>query len=246
MRKNLFYDKCLHFPLDTCYFVAYSSMKFGKLTALALAGTLTFAACKYDEGPKMSLRTKRDRVSNEWIVEKFTLDGKDMTKVINKDSSVHISTPQQEDTMITYNFTTILSFFRTGSYGVDVVRVEKDANNNPKYTTNNAAYKAENVYQGFNAMPGCSAIYNAYLDSMPSPFKYIKPHGKWAFDKGHYKIMVKPDLSFINDETGNAKNTLDWTIIRLNEKKMILEGLDENFKPWRMELKAINKEDYFL
>lgn len=232
----------MHFPLDTCYFVAYSSMKFGKLTALALAGTLTFAACKYDEGPKMSLRTKRDRVSNEWLVEKFTLNGKDLTKVVNKDSSVSF----QGDTTISYNFTTILSFSRTGGYKTDVVRVTKDANNNPKYTTNQAAASAERLNQGFNALPGCSAIYNAYLDSMPSPFKYIKFAGKWAFDKGHYKIMVKPDLSFVNDETGNAKNTLNWTIIRLNEKKMILEGLDENFKPWRMELKAINKEDYFL
>jgi len=57
-------------------------MKFVKLTSLALAGMLTFAGCKYEEGPKISLRAKRDRVANEWRIEKYTYNDSDFTNQI--------------------------------------------------------------------------------------------------------------------------------------------------------------------
>ncbi len=47
-------------------------MKTLKLATLLLAGTLLFGStsCKYEEGPSISLRTKKARVAGEWGVEK--------------------------------------------------------------------------------------------------------------------------------------------------------------------------------
>lgn len=210
-------------------------MKFGKLTVLSLvAGALAFAACKYEDGPRMSLRAKRDRVANEWKIDKFELNDQDLYSRVNPVYKVSIPNP---DTTITYEFATLVCLYRTGYYGLEIVMVKRDANNVPTYYSNHQ--------MNFNQLPGCSTVYNHMIDSLPSPFKYIRPHGKWAFDKGHYKIEVMPDLSFVNDETGNAKNTLDWTITKLAEKSMHLKGLDENNKIWKVEFKAINKEPYF-
>ena len=47
-------------------------MKTLKITTLFLAAALTFGStsCKYEEGPGISLRTKKARVAGEWIIEK--------------------------------------------------------------------------------------------------------------------------------------------------------------------------------
>lgn len=223
----------MHLSSLTSYFVANSSMKFGKLTALAIAGTLTFAACKYEEGPRISLRNKRDRVANEWKIEEFSMGDVDMKNRLEFTGDTTI-----DGKKYVYHFATILSFFRTGGYSLEVCQVVTDANGNEEYLTNHEV--------NFDKLPGGHQIvYGHMVDSFPAPFKYIRPGGKWSFDKGHYKIQVKPDLSFVNDETGNAKNTLDWTIVKLAQKEMKLKGLDENNNPWKMRLKAINKEPYF-
>ncbi len=47
-------------------------MKTLKLTTLLLAAALVFGStsCKYEEGPAVSLRTKKARVVGEWVIEK--------------------------------------------------------------------------------------------------------------------------------------------------------------------------------
>lgn len=222
-------------------------MKFGKLIALTIAGALTFAACKYEEGPRISFRAKRDRVANEWKVVSMKLHDSD---ILNSVNPVYVIPDFQNEDTIIYEFNTILNLYRTGSFGCELVLVTRDANQNPTYITNHMACTYFGVtpppgQQGFTWLPKCSAVYYNTLTNLPAPFKFIMPHGNWTFDKGHYKIQVKPDLSFVNDESGTAKNTLDWTIVKLAEKTMKLKGLDENNQVWEMELKAINKENYF-
>ncbi|MEN8839301.1 MAG: hypothetical protein ABF238_02205 [Flavobacteriales bacterium] len=48
-------------------------MKTLKLTTLLLAVALVFGStsCKYEEGPALSLRTKKARVAGEWTIEKI-------------------------------------------------------------------------------------------------------------------------------------------------------------------------------
>lgn len=65
-------------------------MKTLKLTTLLLALTLVFGStsCKYEEGPGISLRTKKARVAGEWIVEKTIDEDGTETTVAESDSPV--------------------------------------------------------------------------------------------------------------------------------------------------------------
>ncbi|MFI5202853.1 MAG: hypothetical protein ACHQF2_00030 [Flavobacteriales bacterium] len=64
---------------------------------------LTIASCnKYEEGPSLSLRSKKARLTGEWKADKFTLNGTDITSAflasagsdytmhLDKDGAYHI------------------------------------------------------------------------------------------------------------------------------------------------------------
>lgn len=52
---------------------------------MAVTGLFTFTMCnKYDEGPMLSLRSKTERVANNWKVAQAIEDGKDVTGDYNK------------------------------------------------------------------------------------------------------------------------------------------------------------------
>ena len=203
-------------------------MKIVKLTALAVAGVLTFAACKYEEGPKISLRSKRDRVANEWKIVKYEYNGFDVTQKVNQTSG------QAE-----VPFMLIINLERTGGYGVEIVKKSTDANGNETYITN----ATESNGKGFDAC--CSTEYHMFIDSLPSHFKYIIPHGIWSFDKGHTKIQVKPELSYQKDSIMSQRNTIDWGIVMLKEKELKVKGRDEHDIEWKLDLKPLNKEPFF-
>jgi hypothetical protein len=42
---------------------------------LVSALAIVFTGCKYEEGPGISLRTKRDRIANEWKITGYQIDG---------------------------------------------------------------------------------------------------------------------------------------------------------------------------
>ncbi|MBR9859171.1 lipocalin family protein [bacterium] len=50
-----------------------------KINILILCVAFVFASCKYEEGPAISLSTKKDRVANTWNVYEATNDGEDVT-----------------------------------------------------------------------------------------------------------------------------------------------------------------------
>lgn len=55
-------------------------MKFFKILGLGLISTIAFTSCnKYEEGPIVSLQSKKARVSNTWIVAEATDEGEDVT-----------------------------------------------------------------------------------------------------------------------------------------------------------------------
>ena len=50
----------------------------------ALLVLLITASCnKYEDGPKLSLRTRKARLINEWVVSKYIVDGTDQTAYFN-------------------------------------------------------------------------------------------------------------------------------------------------------------------
>lgn len=52
-------------------------LKIGILLMLVL--TLSIQACKYEEGPKLSLRSKHTRAVNTWVLDKVYENGNDKT-----------------------------------------------------------------------------------------------------------------------------------------------------------------------
>jgi hypothetical protein len=55
-------------------------MKITTITTLALTLVFALSSCnKYEEGPKLSLKSKKARISNEWVIEKATRNGEDVT-----------------------------------------------------------------------------------------------------------------------------------------------------------------------
>lgn len=51
----------------------------------ALVVTFALSGCKkYEEGPTVSFRTKRDRITNLWKFENVTYDGQDVTNQFNR------------------------------------------------------------------------------------------------------------------------------------------------------------------
>lgn len=201
-------------------------MKIVKFASLVIAGALTFAACKYEDGPKISLRAKRDRVANEWRIEKYTYNDSDRTNLLVQPDDIF-----QGDLP---PFQIVLNLYRTGAYGVEIVQKKKDADGNELYVTNHT--------QKFDEC--CSTEYHSFLDGLPAHIQYIMSHGTWSFDKGHTKLQVKPELSYVASEIQTQRNTIDWGIVMLKEKEMKVKGRDANDIEWTLHLKAINSEPW--
>jgi hypothetical protein len=55
------------------------------LLTLALLGSIGLSSCsKYEDGPAFSLRSKKDRITNTWRVERATNGGSDVTGAFNQ------------------------------------------------------------------------------------------------------------------------------------------------------------------
>ena len=53
------------------------------LFAVVAMALVTFSSCgKYEEGPGISLRSKKARVVNTWVIEKYLVNGEDLTSQI--------------------------------------------------------------------------------------------------------------------------------------------------------------------
>ncbi len=51
--------------------------------AVVSMALVTFSSCgKYEEGPGISLRSKKSRVVNTWVIEKYLVNGEDLTSQI--------------------------------------------------------------------------------------------------------------------------------------------------------------------
>jgi hypothetical protein len=209
-----------------------------KITRFCLAAvglSLVFTACKYEDGPGISLRAKRDRIANEWIVDQFIYDGKDVTDSVNS----------RQDT-----FSIIFEMTRTGSYSLEWVRYTVDPNNGIKhYGTSHAVNHNLN-----NSGP---ALWNPinmgnYARKMPIPFKVLGSRGFWRFDDKHERISIGTESSYSTapaDGNGNGtefeQNARFWTITKLKEKNIAFKGVDSTGKSWSVQLKNLNREPYW-
>lgn len=56
-----------------------------KILLLSLITVLAVSCKKYEEGPSLSLRSKKARVANKWKIEKVVIDGDDVTSLQPED-----------------------------------------------------------------------------------------------------------------------------------------------------------------
>ncbi len=64
-----------------------------KLILISFIAVLGFglnSCSKYEEGPSLSLRTKKARLVNEWVVQSYTVGGVDQTSMLPTDYSLNI------------------------------------------------------------------------------------------------------------------------------------------------------------
>ncbi|MBM3920718.1 MAG: hypothetical protein FJ347_05770 [Sphingomonadales bacterium] len=205
--------------------------KINRFCVAAVLISIVFTACKYEDGPGISLRAKRDRIANEWIVGEFIYDGKNVTDSVNS----------RQDT-----FSIIFEMTRTGSYSVEWVRYTVDPNNGMKYYGTSHATN-HNLNNSGPAMWNPQNIGN-YGRKMPIPLKVLGARGFWSFDEKHKKISIGPESSY-NAEPSNGnryhENARFWNITKLKEKNIAFKGVDSTGKSWSMQLKNLNREPYW-
>ncbi len=187
-------------------------MKLKLIGSLLIAATFILSACKYEEGPAVSLRSKRDRISNEWHYDKFMYNGVDVTNQIN--------TPQYE---------LILSINRMGGYEMAMVK-----------PLGGGKYETTHTGNGPNGTKWSSGSIDTFTTGLPHPISYILWFGDWSFDKGHYKIQLKPELSYDESNKGQVLSH-DWTIQRLAQKELKVWGQDDMDIHWEATLSPINE-----
>jgi hypothetical protein len=64
---------------------------FFKIISSLLLAVVVLSACnKYEDGPKFSLMTKKARLTGEWVVEEYTVDGVDHTADFNSTMGAYV------------------------------------------------------------------------------------------------------------------------------------------------------------
>ena len=201
----------------------------------AVTLALVFSGCKYEDGPGISLRSKRDRIANEWIVDQFIYDGKDVTDSVNS----------RQDT-----FSIIFELTRTGSYSLEWVHYTVDPNNGIKYYGTSHASN-HNLNNSGPALWNPKNIGN-YGRKLPIPFKVLGSRGFWNFDDKHDNINIGKERSYTTEPAngngnGNGfhQNARVWTITKLKEKNIAFKGVDSTGKSWSVQLKNLNREPHW-
>ena len=79
-------------------------------------GLAIFSSCgKYDEGPSLSLRSKKSRVVNTWVIEKYLVNGNDATTIMLAVYGEHSLIFKSDDS---YEFSTVPGR-KTGTWSFD-------------------------------------------------------------------------------------------------------------------------------
>ncbi|MDI1235772.1 MAG: hypothetical protein PSX81_15955 [bacterium] len=168
-------------------------IKIKNLLIIVAISSLILSACKYDEGPGISLRTKRVRISNEWIVTDYQVNG-------NTDNAIKSSFVHGDSLQL------VLSINKTGKYEYNLQYTEAYQNST-----------AWNKYFVAN-QTGLVNLYYEYTKN--SLFKLLTSHGAWSFGSKHSNIVFgAPDLSHAEGES----RPLDCKIIMLKAKNLKIE-----------------------
>lgn len=177
-------------------------MKSFKLTLLALAAfTFVFSGCKYEEGPGISFRSKKDRVANEWKVTGYEIDG-------NEDAAAKNSFRSSGDSI-----ELIFTMTRNYNYSMNMAYVDGYVSPSGDKLLSPNASDVRDYYDISNAF-GTNNKLN----------KKIGSSGKFSFDDKYRKLRYSAnengDLAYAE---GGDTAIVTAEIIMLKNKMLKLE-----------------------
>ncbi len=186
------------------------------ITAIALV----FAGCKYEEGPGISFRSKKDRIANEWKITGYEVDG-------NSDDAMKNSFRSSGDSV-----ELIFTLTRNFNYSMNMAYVDGYVSpSGDKLLSPNA-----NDLRGYQDILGAFSVSNKL-------FMKLKQSGKWAFGDKYKQVNFgangNGDLSY--PENGGDTSLVKADIIMLKNKMLKLEFKIEN-KQHRITFEPKNKE----
>ncbi len=213
-----------------------------------LAITVLLSACKYEEGPGISLRSKRDRVSNEWKVDEYSYtplngtaqDRKADYNFTNDSFYTYFTKPNPADPTLTvldstlslHTYSYVFVITRTASYSLDVV----DQDNNGIDPRMMAQFVAQKTRLVSKSIPDPLGMFN------------IGGRGEWSFVNKSSKIQFKPDnggSNYIGDDIKAGKMApVVFDIVMLTNDKMKLKAEDVNGGKHEYTLTAFNPDQY--
>lgn len=186
---------------------------FKKLFFLASIVTLAFTACKYEDGPGISLTSKRDRLSNEWTITDYNVqDNSDASNDTLKKSFINGDSIEL-----------VWTIMRTGHYNMNVAYTNSysEKNGGVQLPSNQSTIIAEKKFD--------------YTKNVI--FSKIGSSGKWTFDHRHNKAQFGRDLSKASDS-----EVLRCEILELRNKKVKMSFFDAAGKKNTVTLEPKNKE----
>lgn len=217
-----------------------------KLLYSIIALSVLLTACKYDEGPGISLRSKRDRVANEWAVDAYSYTAKGGSSVdrsgwynikgdtiytyFTRPSTVDTTQQVLDSTYKIYDYSYVLILTRNGNYSQEVVDGEnKSLDPRLRFNFSDQNYRA-----------------NQTKSPDPLGFLVLSNNGDWSFIAKHDRIQMNHDLGGANYTEEDIKNgrsaPVIFDIIMLRNDEMKLTAIDVyggkheyTFKPIRTE-----------
>jgi hypothetical protein len=186
--------------------------KFNLILTVLFLTSIALTSCKYEEGPGISLISKRDRLANEWSVVNYKINNEDNAAALNSfksgDSVEHI-----------------FSISRSGyfSFGPQYTKAFSKANNNKIMVYN------DNLYELFNTLNENTFIKNAATQ------------GRWSFTERHDKVVFgnngNGDLSKASDA-----EVLICDIVQLKNKELKISFTAKDGTKHLMTMEPRNSE----
>jgi hypothetical protein len=171
---------------------------FKNLLIIVTTFTLVFSACKYEEGPGISFRQKRQRLANAWMCTNYQVDGAVNDSILNS---------------FTYgdSLQIIFAIYQNGGYAVNL-----------QYTKEYAASTSWHKYYIANNSAAIGGFYDYIKNTL---FKRLGSGGKWTFyDKHRYVHFGRNDLSYSAGEDKPFKTKI--IMLRDDMLKLSYTGLD--------------------
>ncbi|MEZ4805567.1 MAG: hypothetical protein R2852_08825 [Bacteroidia bacterium] len=177
---------------------------------------VVFSGCKYEEGPGISFRSKRDRVANEWKVTGYELNGSESDAMKNS----FVSGDSIE-----------LVFIVTRNYSYAMNMAYVDGYTSP--SGDKLLSPSATDLRGYQDVLAEFSVNNVF-------FKTLQQSGKWSFSDKYKKLNfgANGDLSYAE---GGDTSIIKSDIIMLKNKMLKIEFKQGDDKH-RITFEPKNKE----